>query len=49
MSITAREIFAQAPGAKRALWGGAFWGSGFYVNTVGRDSNEKVIAAYVKN
>ena len=48
-SITAREIFAQAPGVKRALWGGAFWGSGFYINTVGRHSNEKVIAAYVKN
>lgn len=48
-SITGREIFAQAPGVKRALWGGAFWGSGFYINTVGRHSNEKVIAAYVKN
>lgn len=48
-SLTAREIFAQAPGVKRALCGGAFWGSGFYINTVGRHSNEKVIAAYVKN
>ncbi|WP_324719151.1 IS200/IS605 family transposase [Salinimicrobium sp. HB62] len=48
-SITAREIFAQAPGVKRALWGGAFWGIGFYINTAGRHSNEKVIAAYVKN
>lgn len=48
-SITAREIFAKAPGVKRALWGGAFWGSGFYINTVGRHSNEKVISEYVKN
>jgi len=48
-SITAREIFSQAPGVKRALWGGAFWGSGFYINTVGRHSNEKVISEYVKN
>ncbi|WP_283640255.1 IS200/IS605 family transposase [Mesonia mobilis] len=48
-SITAREIFSQAPGVKRALWGGAFWGSGFYINTVGRHSNERVIATYVKN
>ena len=48
-SITAREIFSQAPGVKRALWGGAFWGSGFYINTVGRHSSEKVIASYVKN
>ena len=48
-SITAREIFSQAPGVKRALWGGAFWGSGFYINTVGRHSNEKIIVQYVKN
>jgi len=48
-SITAREIFSQAPGVKRALWGGSFWGSGFYVNTVGRHGNEKIIAEYVKN
>ena len=48
-SITAREIFSQAPGVKRALWGGSFWGSGFYINTVGRHGNEKIIATYVKN
>ncbi len=53
-SLTAREIFSQAPGVKRALWGGSFWGgsfwgSGFYINTVGRHSNEKIIAQYVKN
>ena len=48
-SITAREIFLKAPGVKRSLWGGSFWGSGFYVNTVGRHGNEKIIAAYVKN
>tara|TARA_R110001583_G_scaffold111032_2_gene260084 strand:- start:17381 stop:17626 length:246 start_codon:yes stop_codon:yes gene_type:complete len=48
-SITAREIFSKAPGVKRALWGGSFWGSGFYVNTVGRHGNEKIIAAHVKN
>jgi len=28
-SISARDIFAQAPGVKRALLGGVFWGSGF--------------------
>ena len=48
-SITAREIFSQAPGVKRALWGGSFWGSGFYINTVGRHGNEKIIAEYVNN
>ena len=47
-SITAVEIFLKAPVVKRALWG-AFCGNGFYVNTVGRHRNEKIIAAYVKN
>ncbi len=48
-SITAREIFSQATDVKRVLWGGAFLGSRFYINTVGRHSNEKIIAQYVKN
>lgn len=48
-SITAREIFSQAPGVKRALWGGAFWGSGYYINTVSRHGNEKIITNYVKD
>ncbi|AZJ35862.1 IS200/IS605 family transposase [Tenacibaculum singaporense] len=48
-SITDREIFSQAPGVKRALWGGCFWGSGFYINTVGQYANEEIIANYVKN
>lgn len=38
-SITAREIFTQAPGVKRALWGGSFLGSGYYVNIDGRHVN----------
>jgi len=48
-SLTAREIFFHAPGVKRALWGGSFWGSGFYINSVSRHGNEKTIAEYVKN
>jgi len=48
-SLTAREIFFHAPGVKRALWGGSFWGSGFYINTVSRHGNEQVITEYVKN
>ena len=47
-SITARVMFSQAPGVKRAMWGGPFWGSGFYINTVERHSNEKVMSEYVK-
>lgn len=43
MFIFFYKVF-QAPGVKRAFWGG-----GFYINTVGRYINEKVIGAYVKN
>ena len=48
-SITAREVLARAPEVKRQLWGGAFWGEGYFVNTVGQHGSEKVIAAYVAN
>ena len=42
-SITAREIFKQAPEVKRKLWGGKFWTDGYYVNTVSRYGNEETI------
>lgn len=48
-SITAKEIFQRYPEVKMKLWGGKFWTSGFYANTVGQYSNEEVIRAYVKN
>jgi len=48
-SLIAREIFIHALGVNRALWGGSFWGSGFYINTVSRHGNERTIAEYVKN
>jgi REP element-mobilizing transposase RayT len=47
-SITAREIFKRHKEVRRVLWGGHFWTSGFYMNTVGRYGNEKVIQAYVE-
>ena len=47
-SVTAREVFSRAPEVKRKLWGGEFWGKGYFVNTVGQHGSEKVIAAYVK-
>src|ERR1043165_7510638 len=43
----AREVFAKAPEVKRKLWGGEFWGKGYFVNTVGQHGSESVIAAYV--
>jgi len=47
-SVIAREVFAQAPEVKKKLWGGEFWGDGYFVNTVGQHGSEKVIAAYVQ-
>ena len=48
-SITAKELFRLYPEIKEILWGGKFWTSGYYVNTVGQYTNEEVIRAYVKN
>ena len=48
-SITAKQLFKRYPEIKAKLWGGKFWTSGFYANTVGQYSNEEVIKAYVKN
>jgi REP element-mobilizing transposase RayT len=48
-SITAREIFKRCPEVKRQLWGGEFWGKGYFINTVGQYADEKVIANYVRN
>ena len=46
-SITAKEIFRRHPEVKQKLWGGQFWTSGYYMNTVGQYGNEKVIKDYV--
>jgi len=34
-SITAKELFRRYPEIKANLWGGEFWTSGYYANTVG--------------
>ena len=47
-SITAREIFRSHPEVKKMLWGGRFWTSGYYANTVGQYGNERVIKEYVQ-
>ena len=47
-SITAREVFARVPSVKQQLWGGAFWSSGFYIDTAGRYGGLDVIGRYVK-
>lgn len=47
-SITAKEIFRLHPEVKCLLWGGKFWTSGYYVNTVGQYANEEVIRSTFK-
>lgn len=42
-SITAREVFVKFPELKNELWGGNFWTSGYYANTVGQYGNAEVI------
>ncbi len=42
-SLTSKHIFERHPDIKKILWGGTFWTSGFYMNTVGQYANEEVI------
>src|SRR5699024_1265882 len=48
-SIVAREMFRLHPEIKSLLWGGNFWTSGFYANTVGLYASKEVIQKYVQN
>ena len=48
-SITAKKIFEHHPEVKNQLWGGNFWTSGYYANTVGQYGNEAVIKKYVES
>ena len=48
-SITSKQLFRNHPEIKAILWGGKFWTSGYYANTVGQYSNEEVIRKYVQN
>ena len=47
-SITGKEIFARHAEIRKILWGGHFWTSGYYINTVGQFASEKVIREYVE-
>ncbi|UTY40667.1 IS200/IS605 family transposase [Allocoprobacillus halotolerans] len=47
-SITARQIFVECPQVKKQLWGGQFWSDGYFIASVGKNQNEKVIREYVK-
>ena len=46
--LTARQGFARAPEVKKHLWGGEFWGEGYFVTTVGQQGNEPVSATDIR-
>ena len=48
-SISAKQLFQRHPEIKAKLWGGNFWTSGYYVNTVGQYTNEEAIKKYVES
>lgn len=48
-SIIAREVFSRCPEVKEQLWGGEFWGKGYFTNTVGQHGTEEKIADYVRS
>ena len=48
-SISARHIFQQFPEVKKRLWGGEFWGDGYYVGTVGDGTTTDIIKKYISN
>ena len=43
-SITAREAYRLAPEVKQKLWGGEFWGKGYFINKVGQHADVKTVA-----
>ena len=46
--ITSREMYKRDPSLKAELWGGNFWTSGYYANTVGRYGNMEMLKKYVE-
>ena len=48
-SVSGRQIFQQFPEVKKSLWGGEFWGDGFYVGTVGDGTTTEIIKKYIVN
>ena len=48
-SVIARMVMSKHPEIKKELWGGSFWTSGYYANTVGQYGNVEVIKRYVES
>jgi len=47
-SISAREIFARFPWLRRKLWGGEFWGDGYFVRSIGDQVTSEIIRRYIR-
>lgn len=47
-SITAKQVFKQAPEVRKRLWGGQFWSDGYYLSTIGKHNSEQAISQYVR-
>jgi putative transposase len=45
-SIIAKQLFQRHPEIEAKLWGGNFWTSGYYANTVSQYANEEVITDF---
>lgn len=48
-SISAKKIFEAFPELRKKLWGGEFWGDGYYVGTVGDGVTVEIIKRYIEN
>jgi putative transposase len=48
-TISAKQIFQLHPEVKKELWGGEFWGDGYYVRTVGHEVTDDIIREYINN
>jgi putative transposase len=48
-SFSAKQIFANHREVKKELWGGEFWGDGYYVGTVGHEVTEGIVRRYIEN
>jgi len=48
-SISAIQMFKVFPEIRKLLWGGEFWGDGYYVGTVGDGVTTDIIRKYIQN
>ena len=48
-AVTTKELFKRHPEVKKKLFGGKFWTSGYYANTVGQYGSEDLIRQYVED